>query len=211
VNKRHGQRGFSIVEIGVTLAVFAVLAAAAVPSVGQWIRNTKVRNTAESVLSGLQRARAEAIRRNVNVSFWMVAGADERVLNNGCALSSASGSWVVGINNPAGKCASAVSSTVDPMVLESHAAGDGGGSVTVAALAADGSAAQCVRFNGFGQVVNSTTPPDDACRLPGQIATVNISHSQGDTRRLRITVTAQGAIRLCDQSVSAPDPRACPV
>jgi len=133
MKKLGKQSGFSMIEIGVTLAIFAVLIASALPSMGEWIRNTKVRNAAESIQSGLMRARAEALRRNVNVTFWLVSVNDERTMDNSCAKSSSAGSWVISLRDPAGKCATAPSATVDPMLVEAHAAGDGGAGVTVAA------------------------------------------------------------------------------
>ena len=206
---RH-QRGFSMVEIGVTLAIFAVLLASALPSMSEWIRNTKVRNATEAIHAGLQRARAEALRRNVNVTFWLVSVTDERKMDNNCNKSSSSGSWVISLNDPAGKCATAASTTVDPMIIEAHAAGDGGSGVTVVATSSAAAAAQCVRFNGFGQVVPSTVPPDDACRSPNQISTIDVSHPSGSARSLRIVVSANGGVRMCDKGVVAPDPRTCP-
>jgi type IV fimbrial biogenesis protein FimT len=204
------QRGFSMVEVAITMTVLALLLAAAAPSVAGWMRNTRVRNTAEALQMGLQRARAEALRRNVNVTFWLVAGSDERTVDNSCALSSASGSWVISVSDPTGHCATAPDPTTSPMIVETHAVGDGGGGVTVAALSAASAAARCVRFNGFGQVVDAAVPPADNCRLPNRIATVDVTHASGGARRLRIMVSAGGGVRMCDRDVSSTDPRACP-
>jgi type IV fimbrial biogenesis protein FimT len=63
------QAGFSIVEILVGLAIFAILTMSALPAYSVWIQNTKIRNAAESVQNGLQLARSEAVRRNTNVQF----------------------------------------------------------------------------------------------------------------------------------------------
>ena len=204
------QRGFSMIELAVTMTVMALLLMAALPSMSGWLRNTRVRNAAESVQMGLQRARMEAVRRNQNVTFWLVSGSDERNVDNSCALSSAAGSWVISLSNPATKCATAPSMTDDPMIVETHAAGDGGSGVTVAATAADASAANCVRFNGFGQVVGSATLPADNCRSPAQIATVDLTHVSGDARRLRVVLSEGGGVRMCDRDVASSDPRACP-
>lgn len=67
-------RGFSLIELLVALGVFAILLLVAMPGYTAWIQNTKIRNAAESMLSGLQFARSEALRRNTNVEF--VIGAD---------------------------------------------------------------------------------------------------------------------------------------
>jgi type IV fimbrial biogenesis protein FimT len=77
--------GFSLIELMVSVVVLGILASVAVPSFQTWIRNTQIRNAAESISNGLQRARAEAVSRNTNVSFVM--GADS--------------SWTISVVNPA--------------------------------------------------------------------------------------------------------------
>jgi type IV fimbrial biogenesis protein FimT len=74
------EKGFTLVELLITVAVFAVLTMLALPSFSQWITNTKIRSTTESVLAGFQLARAEAVRLNRGVrvtlntdTSWTVA------------------------------------------------------------------------------------------------------------------------------------------
>lgn len=64
-----GQSGFSLVELMIGIVILSILAAVAVPSFQQWLQNTQVRNAAESISSGLQRARSEAVSRNTNIEF----------------------------------------------------------------------------------------------------------------------------------------------
>lgn len=66
--------GFTLVELAVTLAIFAIMAAVAVPSYNAWIQRGHVRGAAESIRDGVQRARAEAVARNGSVQF--VLGGD---------------------------------------------------------------------------------------------------------------------------------------
>lgn len=73
MSRQRKQFGFTLVEIMVVLAIFAVLATAAVPSYQTWIQNTRIRNGAESILNGISRARAEALMRNTSVSFTLGA------------------------------------------------------------------------------------------------------------------------------------------
>lgn len=82
---RLPQRGFSLVELMVGLAVFALLLFVAMPGYSAWIQNTKIRNTADSLASGLQLARAEALRRNTSVQFVIGPNSD----------------WTVAVVNPA--------------------------------------------------------------------------------------------------------------
>lgn len=70
------QRGVTLVELMIALAVFGILVMMALPDYTAWIQNTKIRNAAESVQNGLQLARAEAIRRNTDVSFVFGTASD---------------------------------------------------------------------------------------------------------------------------------------
>lgn len=63
------QRGFNIVELMVAITVMVILMSIAAPSFQSMMKNTQIRNAAESVSNGLQKARAEAVARNTNVSF----------------------------------------------------------------------------------------------------------------------------------------------
>lgn len=187
------ERGFSMIEVVITIAIMGILMAAAMPSVGDWLRNTKVRNAAESIQNGLQQARAEAVRRNRPISFNLVSS-----LSSSCTLSATSGSWVVsGDANPASHCADAVSTTVAPRMVASAAMSDGGNAIIDARNGA-GVAATTVTFNGFGMVTNATP-----------IARISVSASGGAAFMRRVEITPGGITRLCDPGASAGDSRAC--
>lgn len=61
-------RGFTLVELMVTIAVAAILAAVAVPSLGELIRNNRLAAGSNELVTALQLARAEAVRRGRPVS-----------------------------------------------------------------------------------------------------------------------------------------------
>lgn len=193
------QRGFNLIEAIVTLAVLGILTAAAVPSMADWIRSTHVRNLAETTQAGLQKARMEAMRRNQVVTFWLVSPATTASPDSTCALSAASGAWVVSLDDPSGECDSTPSATVAPRIVEAYGPGKGATGITVAALDADGAAASSISFNGYGQPVRTGSP----------IATIDIAHSDASARRLRVQISTSGGIRMCDRDVASPDPRAC--
>jgi type IV fimbrial biogenesis protein FimT len=200
-------RGMTLIELAVTVTILAMLLVGAGPSVGAWIRNTQVRNTASSMLAGLNRARNEAIRRNTDVRFSLVSLADSAVMGSSCALSDAGVSWVVSVRNPTANCqyapATVAADANDPMIVETNAGGVGGKNVVIAAKIADGSAAaNTVTFNSFGRVADAAP-----------IGFINVSNTDAgnDYRRLRLEIGGGGTVRMCDLGVTAAtDPRYCP-
>jgi type IV fimbrial biogenesis protein FimT len=70
--RRHA--GFTLIELVIGLMILGLLAGMALPSFRAWIQNSQIRTGAESVLNGLQVARAEAVRRNLLVEFQVGAG-----------------------------------------------------------------------------------------------------------------------------------------
>jgi type IV fimbrial biogenesis protein FimT len=117
------------------VVVLGILASMALPSFLNMLRNSEVRNAAESLRNGLQRARAEAVSRNANVQFVLGTGT----------------SWTVDyVTKP----------NVSDPVLDSRSGSEGSSKVTVTAKAADGTTdATTVTFNSLGQIVANATPP----------------------------------------------------
>ncbi|WP_325344407.1 pilus assembly FimT family protein [Xylophilus sp.] len=126
--------GFTLVEVMVTLAVAALLLLVAAPGIGGWMVDLRVREAADTLHAGLQTARQEAVRRNENVSFWLVS-ASGAALSSACTLSSSSASWVVSLKSPVGACAATPSTTTAPKVVASQALATS--ALTVAATRAD--------------------------------------------------------------------------
>jgi type IV fimbrial biogenesis protein FimT len=195
-------RGFSIIEIAVTLVILALVLTSALPNISAWVRNAKLRNQAEALLTGLQQARNEAVRRNRNVGFWMVSlpSATATTLNNQCSTSASGTSWVVSVNDPSSHCADAPSTTTSPRIVTTRLGADGSAGVQVSGLQSDGTAASSVSFDGFGRAA------------AGGLSRIDISYAaaQANDRPLRIEISVSGQARLCDTVVtSAGDLRKC--
>ena len=63
------QRGFTLIELMVTVALLGILAALAAPGFNTWIRNSQVKASSDALQTGLRLAQAEAVRRSRQVVF----------------------------------------------------------------------------------------------------------------------------------------------
>jgi len=192
----NAQRGFSLIELLVGIVILGVLMAMAVPRFSDWLRNARIRTSAEAIQNGLQLARAEAVRRNATVRFQLVNTIDDT-----CALDTAGPHWVVSMDNPAGQCASAPSDTAAPRIIQVRNRAEG----SVQTLVAAGQSAFV--FNGLGRL----TP------VPAGNVAIDVSSTTGGTcvasggsvRCLRLVVSVGGQIRMCDPALPAGDAQAC--
>jgi type IV fimbrial biogenesis protein FimT len=202
-------RGMSLIELMIAVAIFAIALAFGVPSFGEWIQNTQIRSTAESLQNGIQFARAEAVRRNNPTQFQLVT-----TPNNSCALSTAGPYWVVNLPtttaaSPVGACGAGVSDTTSPFILQSSPI------VSTRALTSIlvNASQSVISFDGLGRQTASVNPVQASALLTVDITPTSTSScvkNGGNLRCLRITVTTTGQSRMCDPSLAAGSgPTAC--
>lgn len=177
----HGQRGFSLVEMIITVAILAIIAAIAVPSFTQMIQNTRIRTAAESIQNGLQVARAEAVKRNAKVKF---------------RLNDADSGWVVcEVVNVADNCPG-------EELIQSRSTAEGSAAdVTATTVPADNTS---VVFTGMGLIEQGSNPFTQV-----DVDMSEDVMSAADSRELRILLGAGGSIRMCDPNLGEDNPRAC--
>jgi len=186
-------RGFSIIELLITVTVLGLVLMLGLPNLSAWLQNTQIRNSAEAAVSGLQYARTEALRRNRQVRFNVVDTLDAT-----CNMIATGGSWVISMADPTGKCDAVPTDTADPFILQKRSGEEGTQSVAVSASASS------VFFNGLGSAsapiqFTVTNPSGGTCQSVG-----------GTMRCLQINVSASGSVRMCDPAVTdATDPRKC--
>ena len=75
--KTLGNKGFTLIELLVTIAIIALIATIGFPSFTQTIRNSRLTTNANQLLSSLNFARSEAIKRGVNIYVERIGGASQ--------------------------------------------------------------------------------------------------------------------------------------
>ena len=180
------QTGFSLIELVVAMAIMAILIAMGLPSFSTYLANTKVRANAESVLSGLQTARTEALRQNTSVEFLFTSDIPN---TSSVATNNVGGAnWMVRSTPPVD-----ATSYIDGKVSSES----GGSRVTLTP------SANSIIFNNLGAANPAATIDlayiGDDCVADG-----------GPIRCLRVQVSLGGRIRLCDPAATvANDTRGC--
>jgi type IV fimbrial biogenesis protein FimT len=198
---RRIQQGFTLIELMIGLAIFALVLMVALPSFTIFLQNAQIRNAAESTLSGLNLARTEAVRGNTLVRFQFVSD-----LTAGCVLSTTSLAWVVSLADPTGACNVAPGSGLAPQIIQARSGTEG--TTNVAVTVTGGSTAV---FNGLGRLQSAGITQIDISNTTGTCEHLSPS---GKMRCLRIIVSSGGQARMCDPKVPVPvppviDPRAC--
>lgn len=226
--------GFSMIELIMVMAVLAVLLGLGVSSFSTTIASGRTRAAAESMLAGMQLARAEAIRRNAPMRFQIVSN-----LGSTCAPATNTVLWVVTQTDQAAKgvatslchaqpwiptdqpdpCSPAPTNRVasnpvvacadDPWLAYKAEAGTFGSSVTVAAQKSrtDAGGASIVTFGPTGQVLTNI----GGTAANPTLGFILVTHTTvTDAKRWAVLInTTNGGLKMCDPDSAAGQPLAC--
>ena len=174
--------GFTLIEMMIVIAIFAITLTFGVSSYRTWVQNTEIRNAAESIQNGIQRARAEAVKCNANVAFTLGAASSWTVTHVTACGGDAAGSAV-----------------------ESRASGEGSKDIPVDALPAG---ATTITFSNLGTVATNA----DASASLSEIDVNAPPGASAEVRNLKVAIGLGGNARVCDPnlpSASSTDPRRC--
>lgn len=179
--------GVGLIELMIAIAILGILAALAMPSYNTWIQNTQIRTAAESIQSGIQMARAEAVKQNASVQF---------------DLRGDNSAWTVCVRPAApGSCPD----PDDATTIQSRNIAEGS-SANISVAASDGGP---YVFSPLGVM---TSPAPTAANGLVSLDVNNTSLSSADSRDLRIVIGVGGSAKMCDPvlDVDGTDPRRCP-
>ncbi|MDO1527504.1 GspH/FimT family pseudopilin [Fulvimonas sp. R45] len=173
------QRGFTLVELMVTVAVLAILLAIAVPSFRSLTLSNRLATTANDIVGALNTARMEAVKRNASVQFCSNS-------------SSANGTDTLGslCGSDGGYVYTSINGADTQLVLATNLGLSG-------AVLLNGSM-KAVRFNGQGLGYDPTSV---ASPLTGTVADICTPSLSTDNHRI-VSITAGSIIRV-DTSTSA--------
>ncbi len=120
-------KGFTLIEFLVSISITVIIMTVAVPTFKIMLHNMHIRTTTESIHSGLQLARMEAVRRNTSTRFSL----------DGTSTTA----WKVHINN-------------DNTAIQSRPVGEN--SVSVTNISLSPANAVRVTFSSLGRIIANT-------------------------------------------------------
>ena len=191
--RRHAG-GFTLVELMVTIAIIALLMLAAVPSVGTWLVDASIRNTAEDLLSAVRLAQSTAVSRNRTTVLALTRGTP--AWN---AAPAANGSnWYVRTRPRSGSDEEA---SRDDLIQATSVGTQNSVTITGPALLCFSSQGrQATRTaDGTGMGVGCAAPTDDVSDPTEYLLT------RGNGRSLLVRVYLGGRVRLCDPAKTLSD------
>jgi type IV fimbrial biogenesis protein FimT len=196
--------GFTLLEAMVTLSVFAILTAIAIPNMRTWIMNNKVRGVADALQNGLRLAQSESLRQSRQVVFVFTDSTTPTAIP--LAASATGNTW-------AAYTVPSMANGEPPRFLQAGELSSASTGVTITGNPA--TAAIC--FNSAGRLVANPNASLTAitggagCTQPLGPQLFTIAAVSGGDRPLQVTLGLGGQVHMCDPAVTISDshPEGC--
>jgi type IV fimbrial biogenesis protein FimT len=173
-------KGFTLVELLISISIAGLLIYLALPNFTQFFANTNIRTAAETLNNGMKQAQGQAIKLNTPVQFVLDSSAlptkYQIMDSNNVQLDQA----ILGV------AANAATYVVTPI------------------------GATRATFSGLGQIMatNPFDPVTPGSAGITRID-VSAPYS-GSVRKLAVVSDVTKGVKLCDPAFAVPDPKACP-
>ena len=198
-----------MIEMAVTMTIFAILVTLGVPAMTTWIRNNKVRTVTDSLQTGLRLAQAESLRRSRQVVFALT---NSTAPSTTLPLPAVAGgtSWAIWT-------IPSMTDGSEPLAfIQSGVLSNASSQVTITTT----NNISTVCFNSMGRVVNNAsanviaiTGGDTCQQPPGAPAVLKFNITvPGADRPLQVNLGLGGQVHMCDPGVGLSDahPEGCP-
>ena len=176
------QRGFTLIELMVTVAIGAILMMVAIPSFDSYKRNAELTSASNSLIAGINAARSEAMKKGTNAMVVPTG--------NGASWNAGWVAFSLGATNTSQTFNTATDSLVSMQeALPSHftvtgSTGSSAADATAPYIMFDASGYSKLKTSGFGALTLSITRSD----LTG-------AELYEQTRRVKIS--SVGRVRVC--------------
>jgi prepilin-type N-terminal cleavage/methylation domain-containing protein len=207
-------QGFSLVELMVALAIFALLASFAIPTFRGTLGNRQVSLLAENISASLRQAQTEAIRASAPVDFVMTTSPVATVLSTPASATLSAGGLTQ--TDPALNLLVRIAgnaTSAGALQAQDSTQGWRDGRVFGVKAGGAGTAIAGVAFSSLGRVAGTydaagalTAPSGDGTVI---FQIVNPSLDTGIARRLCVFVSSAGAVTVCDPTKPTADVRSC--
>ena len=199
MKSRLAMRGISVIELMVVVTMIGIMLMLAIPGIGNWMSNSRVRTVGEEIQNALRLAQAEAVNRNRQVAFVRTTATPARN-----AAPSASGTnWYIQVL-PLTAAEGATTAFQDTAYMQ------GGTFSAQSGAAVAGAALVC--FNSVGRVVdNAATGLGADCVAPttsGDPSDFDVTLASSN-RAMRVELFLGGRVRMCDVNATTGQPNAC--
>ena len=191
-------RGFSVIELMVTVTLIAILLVLTIPAYGTWTADARVRAVAESLTNAIRQSQSTAVAKGRTSLFALTADPRPAVTS---VPSANAPNWLAALNVLGGSDETRASLG---LILQSTEGSQHQVTITGPAL---------VCFNALGRQTSLSASANSfsASCTAADPAVYQVSRDPAASRSFNVLVYAGGRVRMCDaaKAISSANPDGC--